>query len=72
MVCMSIDWPERDWVTSAELAALAGVNVRTVLREIGRGNLAGEKNVGWIIARPEAERWLTQFHKYDGLRKKEG
>lgn len=64
-------WPDRDWVTAAELAALAGVHHRTVLREIGRENLAGRKHGGWVIERAEAERWLAQFHKYDGLRKKE-
>jgi hypothetical protein len=62
-------WPERDWVKAAELAGIAGVDPRTVLREIGRGNLAATKHGGWVIERPEAERWLTRFRKYNGLRK---
>jgi hypothetical protein len=62
-------WPERDWVKAGELAAFAGVNVRTILRELGRGNLAAEKHGGWVIQRPEAERWLAQFRKYAALRK---
>lgn len=62
-------WPEREWVTAAELAAIARVHPRTVLREINRGNLTARKHGGWIIDRPEAERWLDQFAKYAGLRK---
>ena len=62
-----VNEPRRDWVTSAELAEMAGVSVRTVLREVARGNLAASKHVTWIIARPDAEAWLTSFRKYDGL-----
>jgi hypothetical protein len=62
-------WPEREWVTAAELGVIADVHPRTVLREIDRGNLTARKHGGWIIDRPEAERWLGQFAKYDGLRK---
>jgi hypothetical protein len=56
-------------VKAGELAALGAVNVRTILREIDRGNLTAEKHGGWVIERPEAERWLAQFRKYAGLHK---
>lgn len=59
------DWPARSWVTSAELAAIAGRNERTILREIERGHLAAERagtgTAPWIIERPEAERWLAAY-----------
>lgn len=61
--------PEREWVTPAELAKAAGVHPRTVHREIEREHLTATKHGGWVITRAEAERWLTQFSKYAGLRK---
>jgi hypothetical protein len=64
-------WPEREWVTAAELAAITRVHPRTVLREIRRSNLVARKHGGWIIDRPEAERWAAQFAKYAGLRKED-
>jgi len=62
-------WPDRSWVTSAELARIAGVARRTVLREISRGNLAGEPAGGYVIEVSEAQRWLAAFEKYAALRK---
>jgi hypothetical protein len=64
-----MDWPERDWLKAGELAGIAGVHARTVLREITRGNLTAEKHGGWVIALTEAKRWLARFRKYEGLRK---
>lgn len=63
--------PERDWLTPAELAGIAGVHARTVLREIARRNLSATKHGGWVIQRPEAERWLSRFRKYAGLLKED-
>lgn len=61
----TVEWPDRGWVTSAELAAIAQRNERTILREIDRGNLhaerAGTAPSPWIIERAEAERWLAQY-----------
>jgi hypothetical protein len=62
-------WPDREWVKAAELGELARVHPRTVLREINRGNLAARKHGGWIIDKPEAERWLREFTRYAGLHK---
>jgi hypothetical protein len=59
------EWPDRSWVTAAELAAIARRNERTIHREIERRNLHAERAGGapspWIIERAEAERWLAQY-----------
>lgn len=63
-------WPAgRDWVKAGELAEIAGIHHRTILREIGRGNLDAAKHGGWVITLTEAKRWLGQFEKYQSLRK---
>lgn len=58
-------WPARPWVSSAELAAIAGRNHRTILREIERGHLRAERAGGapspWIIATTEAQRWVAAY-----------
>lgn len=60
-----IEWPDRGWVTPAELAAIARRSERTILREIDRDHLhaerAGNAPSPWIIERAEAERWLAQY-----------
>lgn len=60
-------WPDRTWLTTAELAAIAGVAEKTVYREMERGNLtaqrAGTGRAPFIIERAEAERWLTNYRK---------
>jgi hypothetical protein len=62
-------WPERDWIKAGELASIAGVHPRTVLREIDRGNLTATKHGGWVITLTEAKRWHAEFEKYGSLRK---
>lgn len=57
------EWPARSWVNSDELASIARVTSRTILREIDRGHLTAERSGGrWIIERPEAERWLASYN----------
>jgi excisionase family DNA binding protein len=55
-------WPARSHVTSAELAIIADVADRTILREIHRGHLRAVKaGRQWSIERSEAERWLAAY-----------
>ena len=61
-------WPDRSWVTSAELAEIAVVNGRTILREIERGHLAAKRSGGYVIDLDEAKRWLDGFSPYSSLR----
>lgn len=65
-------WPDRSWVTSTELAAMAGVNSRTILREIERGNLAGQRAAGFVIEATEAKRWFAVFERWAAQRKVPG
>lgn len=57
----------RPWLTTAELAEHANVNLKTVYREIKRGNLgstrAGGGRSSFVIDRAEAERWLAGYRK---------
>jgi hypothetical protein len=63
-------WPtDRDWIKAGELADIADVHIRTIHREIDRGNLTATKHGGWVIALTEAKRWLDGFEKYQSLRK---
>jgi len=63
------EWPDRDWVTSAELAAIAGISQRTLTREVKRGNLKAARASAYVYRTDDAERWLASFRKYDALHK---
>lgn len=65
---MGSGWPNRSWLSPHDLAAIAGVHHRTILREISRGNLAATQAGGYVIEVDEAKRWLAGFHKYATLR----
>lgn len=58
------EWPARGWLTASELATVARVADRTILREIDRGHLTATKaGRAWIIDLTEAQRWLTDYRK---------
>jgi hypothetical protein len=61
-------WPRRCWVKSSELAAIAEVAERTVLREIERGHLPAERYGGWIIEKAEARKWLGHYKRTERVR----
>lgn len=64
---MTIEWPDRTWVTVSELARIAGVERRTVKREIDGGRLDALPEVpgiGPTIETAKAQQWLAGFTRY--------
>lgn len=56
-----------DYLSTPQVAGMAGVSRTTVDREIQEGHLTAEK-VGriWVVDRAEAERWAAEFRPYTG------
>jgi hypothetical protein len=65
---MGSAWPNRSWLSPQDLAAIAKVHYRTILREISNGHLAASQAGGYVIDVREAKRWLAGFEKYAALR----
>jgi hypothetical protein len=61
--------PDKKLIGVTELAAIAGVDPKTVRREIARGNLAAEKTHDWVIETSDARTWLATYEKYATLKK---
>lgn len=61
------------WLTTEDIASMAGCSTETVTRAIHAGGIPGawKRGIVWLIPRQEGIDWAEGYIPYEGLRKQE-